>query len=114
MSSPANSGALAHLTQRRAKLAADLVEVERKVYDLETAYLTDHSVNGNVLKGFEAALAQTKQSATKKVKPFKVDERGFSVSSATSQVNDEIAAEAEAVRTTASGRLAKPPTTFRT
>jgi hypothetical protein len=43
-----------------------------------------------------------------------VDERGFSVSSATSQVNDEIAAEAEAVRTTASGRLAKPPTTFRT
>jgi len=112
MTSPANSPALAHLAQRRAKIALDLSEVERQVYDLETAYLVDHSSNGNVLKGFEPALAQTKPSASKKLKPFKSEERGFSVSSSTSIVVDEIAAEAEAVRTTASGRLAKAPTAF--
>lgn len=107
-----STSAVNHLKQRVERIEADTKEIEKQVYDLETSYLTDHSANGNVLKGFESALAQTKSATQKKVKPFKVDERLFSISSATSQVNEEIAAEAEAVRTTASGRLAKPPSTF--
>jgi chromatin modification-related protein EAF6 len=83
------------------------------VYDLETSLLTDHSSGGNVLRGFELALAQSKQQAQKRVKPFKTEERTFSVSSASSQVVEELAAEAEQIRTTASGRLAKAPTTFK-
>ena len=110
----ANNAALNHLKQRRAKIEADEAEVERQVYDLETSYLTDHSVNGNLLRGFEAALAQSKQQTQKKVKPFKTEDRLFSVSSSSSQVVQELAAEAEQIRTTASGRLAKPPTAFGT
>ena len=63
----ANNAALNHLKQRRAKSEADEAEVERQVYDLETSYLTDHSLNGNLLRGFEAGLAQTKQQTQKKV-----------------------------------------------
>ena len=110
----ANNAALNHLKQRRAKIEADEAEVERQVYDLETSYLTDHSLNGNLLRCFEAGLAQTKQQTQKKVKVFKTEDRLFSVSSSSSQVVQELAAEAEQIRTTASGRLAKPPTTFGT
>lgn len=108
----AASAALTHLKQRRAKIEADEAEIERQVYDLETSLLTDHSSNGNVLRGFEAALSQGKQHTQKKVKPFKTEERLFSVSSESSQVFAELAAEAEQIKTTASGRLAKPPTAF--
>ena len=104
---------MTHLKQRRAKIEADAAEIERQVYDLETSLLTDHSSGGNVLRGFELALAQSKQQAQKRVKPFKTEERTFSVSSASSQVVEELAAEAEQIRTTASGRLAKAPTTFK-
>ena len=104
---------MTHLKQRRAKIEADAAEIERQVYDLETSLLTDHSAGGNVLRGFEQALAQGKQQAQKKVKPFKTEERTFSASSASSQVVEELAAEAEQIRTTASGRLAKAPTTFK-
>jgi chromatin modification-related protein EAF6 len=107
------SATFTHLKQRRAKIEADAAEIERQVYDLETSLLTDHSAGGNVLKGFEQALAQSKQQTQKKVKPFKTEERVFSISSASSQVVEELAAEAEQIRTTASGRLAKPPTTFK-
>jgi len=112
---------IAHLKARVRAIDADTTEIERQLYDLETSYFTDHSSNGNILRGFEAALAQTTKSGTgvgggsgvlKKVKPFKADERLFSVSSATSQVNEELTAESEAVRTTASGRLAKAPSAF--
>jgi len=104
---------MTHLKQRRAKIEADAAEIERQVYDLETSLLTDHSSGGNVLRGFELALAQSKQQAQKRVKPFKTEERTFSASSASSQVVEELAAEAEQIRTTASGRLAKAPTTFK-
>ena len=90
-----NNTALNHLKQRRAKIEADEAEVERQVYDLETSYLTDHSLNGNLLRGFEAGLAQTKQQTQKKVKVFKTEDRLFSVSSSSSQVVQELAAEAE-------------------
>lgn len=111
MSTP-TSAALTHLKQRRAKLEADEAEIERQVYDLETSLLTDHSSGGNVLRGFEQALAQGKQHQQRKTKPFKTEERLFSVSSVSSQVVGELQAEADAVRTTASGRMAKPPSAF--
>jgi chromatin modification-related protein EAF6 len=78
------------------------------VYDLETSYLNDSSQHGNVLKGFEGFLSQTKNTTLKKARNFKPEDRMFSLSSATSPVVDEIAAEKaeEKTVTTQSGRKA--------
>ena len=80
----------------------------RQVYDLETSYLNDSSQHGNVLKGFEGFLSQTKNTTQKKARNFKPEDRMFSLSSATSPVVDEIAAEKaeEKTVTTQSGRKA--------
>lgn len=79
-----------------------------QVYDLETSYLNDSSQHGNVLKGFEVFLSQTKNTTLKKARNFKPEDRLFSLSSTTSPVVDEIAAEKteEKTVTTQSGRKA--------
>jgi chromatin modification-related protein EAF6 len=56
------SSTLATLQQRKERLDEELKQVEKQVYDLETAYLNDSSTHGNVLKGFEGFLSQTKKS----------------------------------------------------
>lgn len=51
---------LAQLAQRKAKLEEELRDVEKQVYSLETSYLNDSAVYGNVLRGFEAFLGPAK------------------------------------------------------
>jgi len=43
-------------------LVDELADVERQVYHLETSYLQDSALHGNVLKGFEGFLGQAKQA----------------------------------------------------
>jgi|TARA_B110000967_G_scaffold196581_1_gene227309 chromatin modification-related protein EAF6 len=102
------SSTLATLQQRKERLDEELKQVEKQVYDLETAYLNDSSTHGNVLKGFEGFLSQTKNTSQKKAKNFKAEDRLFSLSSASSPVVEEIAAEmaADKTVTTQSGRKA--------
>ena len=87
------SSTLAALQQRKERLDEELKQVEKQVYDLETTYLNDSSQYGNVLKGFEGFLSQTKNTSQKKARNFKPEDRLFSLSSTSSPVVDEIAAE---------------------
>lgn len=70
--------------------------------------MNDSSQHGNVLKGFEGFLSQTKNTTLKKARNFKPEDRMFSLSSTTSAVNDEIAQDKgeEKMVTTQSGRKA--------
>ncbi|MDA9097491.1 chromatin modification-related protein EAF6/MEAF6 [bacterium] len=109
------SSTLSTLQQRKERLDEELEQVEKQVYDLETHYLNDSSQYGNVLKGFEGFLSQTKNTSQKKARNFKPEDRLFSLSSASSPVVDEIAAEqaAEKTVTTQSGRKAGGGNTYR-
>ena len=109
------SSSLAALQQRKERLDEELKQVEKQVYDLETTYLNDSSQYGNVLKGFEGFLSQTKNTSQKKARNFKPEDRLFSLSSSSSPVVDEIAAERaeEKTVTTQSGRKAGGGTTYR-
>ena len=62
------SSTLAALQQRKDRLDEELKQVEKQVYDLETTYLNDSSQYGNVLKGFESVLSQTKNTSQKKAR----------------------------------------------
>ena len=64
------SSTLAALQQRKDRLDEELKQVEKQVYDLETTYLNDSSQYGNVLKGFESVLSQTKNTSQKKARVF--------------------------------------------
>jgi chromatin modification-related protein EAF6 len=77
------SATLSALQQRKERLDEELKQTEKQVYDLETHYLNESSQHGNVFKG-------------------------FSMSSTTSPVVEEIAAEQaqEKTVTTQSGRKA--------
>ena len=103
------------IQQRKERLDEELKQVEKQVYDLETTYLNDSSQHGNVIKGFEGFLSQTKSTNLKKSRNFKPEDRLFSMSSTTSPVVDEIAAEKaeEKIVTTQSGRRAGGGTTYR-
>ena len=78
------SSTLAALQQRKERLDEELKQVEKQVYDLETTYLNDSSQYGNVLKGFEGFLSQTKNTSQKKARNFKPEDRLFSLSSTSS------------------------------
>ena len=54
------------IQQRKERLDEELKQVEKQVYDLETTYLNDSSQHGNVIKGFEGFLSQTKSTNLKK------------------------------------------------
>ncbi len=103
------------IQQRKERLDEELKQVEKHVYDLETTYLNDSSQHGNVIKGFEGFLSQTKSTNLKKSRNFKPEDRLFSMSSTTSPVVDEIAAEKaeEKIVTTQSGRRAGGGATYR-
>jgi chromatin modification-related protein EAF6 len=90
------------IQQRKERLDEELKQVEKQVYDLETTYLNDSSQHGNVIKGFEGFLSQTKSTT-------------LSMSSTSSPVVDEIAAEKaeEKIVTTQSGRRAGGGATYR-
>ncbi|KAL5711296.1 hypothetical protein ACHQM5_021769 [Ranunculus cassubicifolius] len=57
------SAMLAALMMKRGKLQEELQNIEKQVYDLETSYLQDASLSGNVLKGFEGFLTSSKSTA---------------------------------------------------
>lgn len=68
-------------------MATGLASLEQ-VYDLESAYLTEHAQCGNVLKGFDSFLMSSKSSANqKRNRTFKPEERLFSLSSVTGQID---------------------------
>jgi chromatin modification-related protein EAF6 len=81
---------LRHIEERRQLAENELRELEKFIYKLETNYLRDSSVDGNILKGWEALISAkaTKTStypATKKQNGRTVlnKDRVFSLSSAT-------------------------------
>lgn len=51
---------LEQLAQKKAKAEADLRDVEKQVYNLETSYLNDSAAHGNILRGFEGFLGPAK------------------------------------------------------
>ncbi|KAL8162778.1 hypothetical protein V2J09_014267 [Rumex salicifolius] len=51
---------LSFLTSKRKKLLEELRNVEKQVYELETTYLQDSTLCGNVFKGFEGSLSSSK------------------------------------------------------
>jgi chromatin modification-related protein EAF6 len=101
---------LEQLAQKKAKAEADLRDVEKQVYNLETSYLNDSAAHGNILRGFEGFLGPAKpQKCVSRVggvgfdeeallrltlcgwerrgnraRNFKTEERLFSLSSTTS------------------------------
>eukprot|EP00899_Mesostigma_viride_P025905 jgi/Mesvir1/649/Mv17261-RA.1 len=89
MAAASNSTAVQQLLRRKEKLEDELRSIEKQVFDLETAYLQDSSAYGNVLKGFEGFLSTNRNSNTssqKRGRPFKTEDRLFSLSSITSPV----------------------------
>ncbi|GAQ84925.1 hypothetical protein KFL_002130020 [Klebsormidium nitens] len=82
------------LMQKKEKLEDELRGVEKQVYDLETTYLDTSSSTGNVLKGFDGFLSNSK-SVSKRSRGFKVEDRLFSLSSITSPAVQELEAARE-------------------
>lgn len=81
---------LAQLVARKEMLEEELKSVEKQVYDLETSYLHDSALSGNVLKGFESFLTSSKGGHNlKRPKKFQPEDRLFSLSSVTSPAVEE-------------------------
>lgn len=68
------------LESKRKELSAQLLETEKKIYDLETKYLETSSVQGNALRGYEGLLQGKDSNKRLQLKP---DDRIFSGSSLT-------------------------------
>lgn len=73
-------GSVAELEQKRKEISAQLKDVERKIYDLETKYLEKSSQQGNALKGYESLLLGKDANKRSQLKP---EDRIFSGSSLT-------------------------------
>jgi len=82
------SAALQRVQERKQKLEEELKLVEKQVYELESAYLTEHAQCGSVLKGFDSFLMSSKSGSNqKRSRTFKPEERLFSLSSVTGQID---------------------------
>jgi hypothetical protein len=69
------------LQKRRKELRTELIQIEKQIYDLETAYLDETKETGNIFTGWESFLHADK------VKPRKStqnEDRHFSLSSVSS------------------------------
>eukprot|EP00958_Prasinococcus_capsulatus_P020427 scaffold2655_cov400-Prasinococcus_capsulatus_cf.AAC.2 len=75
-------------TQQGSGRFSDALVWRAQVYELESAYLTEHAQCGSVLKGFDSFLMSSKSGSNqKRSRTFKPEERLFSLSSVTGQID---------------------------
>jgi chromatin modification-related protein EAF6 len=77
------------LKKRKAQLEEDLRLIEAQIYELETAYVDETNVYGNIIKGWaEFATIRLRQPPNqRKIRAISTRERIFSSSSTTAPVN---------------------------
>ncbi|KAK6138876.1 hypothetical protein DH2020_027377 [Rehmannia glutinosa] len=82
---------LSSLLNKREKLQNELRSVEKQVYELETSYLQETNTFGNAMKGFDGFLSSSKNTTNiKRSRKFQLEDRVFSLSSATSPAAEEL------------------------